>query len=321
MIRSVQCTAPASPLPAPRGSGPGSGHVSWALLRYALRAAPLAALLACGGTVGRAQTQQTSTPLQIAGQPTDQSAPAVLPNDPAAAVSGAASEAPASGLDSAAPTSSRDSDQNQTTTANAVPGSRGRFRQASGSGEDSFRANSGVGNLNGVDPSSTGLNFASDTAIGHQFPVGFNPFGGAGFIHAGFGALPANAAPLVPRGNGPMNGAAGGALNPFGIAPVGLPSLNQLLRGNLAMPLSSSSSAFRFSYQDALRPGGSLSELGRPSGSILFSSSDLGNGIFFSAGTGYGSRTSPDAPSSSSGWTSTPGAKHSGPAVNLKLSF
>jgi hypothetical protein len=286
-----------------------------------LRAAPLAALLACGGTFGGAQTQQTSTRQQIAGQPTDQSARAALPNDPAAEVSSAASGVPANGLDSAAPTFGQDPDQNQTSTANAVPSSRGRFRQASGSGEDSFRPNSGFGNLNGVDPSNVGLNFASGTAIGHPFSGGRNPFGGAGFTHPGFGVRSVNAAPLFPRGNGPMNGAAGGALNPFGIAPVGLPSLNQLLRGNLAMPLSSSSSAFRFSYQNALRPGGSLSELGRPSGSILFRSSDLGNGIFFSAGTGYGSRTSPDAPSSSSGWTNTPGAKHSGPAVNLKLSF
>jgi hypothetical protein len=286
-----------------------------------LRAAPLAALLACGGTLGRAQTQQTSTPRQTAGQPTDQSAAAALPSDPAAAISGAASKVPANGLDSAAPTFGRDSDQNQTTTANAVPGSPVRFRQASGSGEDSFRPNSGFGNLNGVDPSSMGLNFASGTAIGHQFSGGINPFGVAGFTHAGFRARSVNAAPLFPRGNGPMNGATGGALNPFGIAPVALPSLNQLLRGNLAMPLSSSSSAFRFSYQDALRPGGSLSELGRPSGSILFSSSELGNGVFFSAGTGYGIRTTPEGSSNGSGWTNTPGAKHSGPAVNLKLSF
>jgi hypothetical protein len=320
MIRSVQCTVPASPLPAPQGYGPASRQLSRAL-RCALRATPLAVLLASGGTFGRTQTQQTSTPQRTAGQPIGQSAPAALPSDPAAAVSGAAFEVPASGLNSAGPTFGQDSDQNQTTTANAVPGSRGRFRQASRSGENSFRLNSGFGNLNGVEPSSMGLNFTSGTAIGQQSSGGFNPIGGAGFTHAGFGVRSANAAPLFPRSNGPMNGAAGGALSPFGIAPVGLPSLNQLLRGNLAMPLSTSSSAFRFSYQDAPRPGASPSGLGRPSGSILFSSSDLGNGIFFSAGTGYGSRTTPDAPSSSFGLTNTPGAKHSGPAVNLKLSF
>lgn len=117
-----------------------------------------------------------------------------------------------------------------------------------------------------------------------------------------------------------MRGAGGGVLNPFGPAPVTLPSLNQLLHGSFVMPLSSTSSAFRFSYQDALRPGGSLSNLDRPSGSILFTSSDLGNGVFFSAGTGYGTRSTPGAPPTTFG-ISTPGAKHSGSAVNLKLSF
>jgi hypothetical protein len=319
MIRPVQCTVPASPLPAPRGCGRASGQLSWTL-RYALRAAPLAVLLTCGGSLGRAQTQPTSSRQQTAGEPTGQSAPLALPSDPAA-ISGARLEVPARGLNSAAPGVGQDSDQSQTTKANAVAGSRARFWPSSGSGENSFPANSSLGNPNGVAPGSMGLNFTSGTAIGQRFSGGFNPIGGAGFAHAGFGGRSANAAPLFSPGNGSMNRTASGALSPSGIAPVGLPSLNQLLRGNLAMPLSSSSSAFRISYRDALRPGGRPSELGRGSGSILFSSSDLGNGIFFSAGTGYGSRTASEAPSSSFGLTNAPAAKHSGPALNLKLSF
>lgn len=298
MIRSVQSAVPASPLPAPGGCGPASRHLCGAL-RFALRAAPLAVLLTSGGPLGRAQAQQTSTRQQTAGQPTGPSVSEGLPTDPASAVSGAAFEVPASGLNSATPTFGPVSDQNQTTAADAVAGSRGRFRQASGSERNSFPPNSGLGNLNG------------DTARN-----------GAGSTRAGLGVWSANAAPLLALDNGPLINSAGGGFSPIGIAPRGLPSLNQLLRGNLAMPLSSSSRAFRFSYQDALRPGRSPSELGRGSGSILFSSSDLGNGIFFSAGTGYGIRTTPEAPSSSSfGLTNTPGAKHSGPAVNLKLSF
>lgn len=320
MIRPVPCTVPASPLPDLRGCGPASGRLSWAL-RYALRAAPLAVLLTWGGPLGRAQSQPTSTRQQTAGQPTGQSAPRAWPSDPAAAISGARLEVRASGLNAAAPAVGQDSDQSPTTTANAVAGSRGRFQPSSGSGENSFPPNSGVGNPNAVAPGSMGLNFTSGTVNGQPFSGGFNPIGGAGFPHAGFGVRSANAAPRFSPGLGPMNGAAGDALSPSGIAPAGLPSLNQLLRGNLAMPLSSSSSAFLFSYPDALRPGGSPRELGRGSGSILFSSSDLGNGIFFSAGTGYGSRTTPEAPPSSFGLANTPGAKHSGPALNLKLSF
>jgi hypothetical protein len=320
MIRPVQCAVPASPLPVLLGSGPASVRLSWAL-RYALRAAPLAMLLTCGGPLGRAQTQSTSTRQQTAGQTTGQSAPRALPSEPAAAISGARLEVRASGLNSAVPAFGRDSDQSQTTTANAVAGSRGRLQPSSGSGKNSFPPNSGVGNPNDLAPGRMGLNFTSGTVNGQPFSSGFNPIGGAGFAHAGFGVRSANAAPLFSPGSGPMNGAAGGALSPSGIAPAGLPSLNQLLRGNLAMPLSSSSSAFRFSYRDAPRPGGSPREPGRGSGSILFSSSDLGNGIFFSAGTGYGSRTTPEAPSSGFGLTNAPSAKHSGPALNLKLTF
>ena len=303
----------------------GSKRAALRALRFAL----LAALLACAGSLIRIQAQD-QTPQQPAAQVTSQDTPAAaLPNDPAPAPSSAIPEAPASGSNSAAPAFG----QNHAQPTNTARGSRGRFSQASGAGDDSYQPPAGFGNANSMDGSSMGLTpeagiapgIASGITPGRQFSGGYSPFGsssfgGNGFGGAGFGGRSGNAGPLFPAGNGPMRGATGGAWNPFGPAPAALPSLNQLLRGSFAMPLSSSSSAFRFSYQDALRPGGSLNDLARPYGSILFTSSDLGNGVFFSAGTGYGARSTPGAPPATFG-ISTPGAKHSSSAVNLKLSF
>jgi hypothetical protein len=298
----------------------GSKHAALRVIRFAL----LAALLACAGSLVRAQAQDQA-PQQPAAQPasqnTAQDAPAAaLPNDPALAPSSAMPEAPAGGLNSAAPAFGQSQAQDQAQPTNTARGSRGRFRQTSGTGGDSYQPPAGFGDSNSIDGSSMGLTpaagFAPGTAPGRQFSGGFSPFSGTSFGGAGFGGRSGNAAPLFPAGDGPMRG----ALNPFGPAPAALPSLNQLLRGSFAMPLSSSSSAFRFSYQDALRPGGSLSDLDRPSGSVMFTSSDLGNGVFFSAGTGYGTRSTPGAPPTTFG-INTPGAKHSSSAVNLKLSF
>jgi len=114
-----------------------------------------------------------------------------------------------------------------------------------------------------------------------------------------------------------MSSAAGG---PFGSAPPGVPSFNQMMRGSYNMPLNSSTSTFKFSYQDMLRPGGNLGDLARPSASLMFSTSDLGNGMFFSAGTSYGHSIA-GAPAAGLGSNASPEGKHSGPALALKLSF
>jgi hypothetical protein len=131
---------------------------------------------------------------------------------------------------------------------------------------------------------------------------GSNPFGSPATGRSGA------AGPLFPEGG------------TYGAAPSVLPSLNQLMRGSFALPLSSPSSSFRFTYQDALRPNGSFNDLAHPSASAMFSTSDLGNGMFLSAGTTYGSHAGAGAPAASIG-SNNNGQKHSGPSVALKLSF
>jgi hypothetical protein len=137
--------------------------------------------------------------------------------------------------------------------------------------------------------------------------AGSNPFGsisGSGRMGAG--------GPLFPLSDGPQAGA-------FGRSDLTLPSLNQVLRGSYSMPLNSSTSTLKFSYQDVYKPGTSFTDLARPSASAMFSTSDLGNGMFLSAGTSYGSHSMAGAPAASIG--NGTGAKHSGPSVALKLSF
>jgi len=92
------------------------------------------------------------------------------------------------------------------------------------------------------------------------------------------------------------------------------------LRGSFSLPSSTSLGTFRLSYQDALRPGVNFGDLTRPSTGLVFSTSDLGNGVFLSAGTGYGHSTA-GAPAASLGNSTSGEPKHFGPSVALKLSF
>jgi hypothetical protein len=93
------------------------------------------------------------------------------------------------------------------------------------------------------------------------------------------------------------------------------------MRGSLNPPLSSSYGAFRLTYRDMFGPGGNTSDPGRPSGSAMFTTTDLGNGMFLSAGPTSGSRSMAGAPAASIGNSSAGGQKHSGPSVALKLTF
>jgi hypothetical protein len=177
-----------------------------------------------------------------------------------------------------------------------------------------FQPGPNFGNFTGSPGSGMGVNGADGFGAGRQGVGGFNQLGGSG---TGTGGRQGNIAPLFPAGGG----SAGGASAPFGATPFALPSFNQLMRGSFNLPLSSSSSNFRFSYQDALRPGGTSGDLGRPYGSAVFTTSDLGNGMFLSAGTGYGSRSMAGAPAAGLGNGTAGEPKHSGTSVNLKLSF
>jgi hypothetical protein len=114
----------------------------------------------------------------------------------------------------------------------------------------------------------------------------------------------------------PPSSVAGG---PFGVTPQ--PSLNQFIRGRFNLPFSSpSNSPFRFQYSSMLTPSGNLSDLAHPYGSALFTSSDLGNGVFLSAGTynsGHAMAGTPIMPSGNG----TGAPKHSASGVAIKLSF
>lgn len=119
---------------------------------------------------------------------------------------------------------------------------------------------------------------------------------------------------------GSFSGSAGSAFSPFARAPLALPPLNQLMRGNFSLPSGPTFGAFRLAYQDALKPAASFGDLARPNNSLMFSTSDLGNGVFLSAGTGFG-HSAAGAPAATLGSSTSGEVKHSGPSVALKLSF
>jgi hypothetical protein len=138
-----------------------------------------------------------------------------------------------------------------------------------------------------------------------------NPFG------PDFGDQPTGPAPLFSI-RGALNQAplalpslAVPSLAPPSLAPL---SLADLMRGTNA------ASGVGFQRQGALLPGGSFGELPRPSAATLFGTSDLGNGMIFSAGTNFGSHAA-GAPAATLGNSNTGAPKHGGPAVALKLSF
>jgi hypothetical protein len=175
---------------------------------------------------------------------------------------------------------------------------------------DPFQPIPSFGNLGGSPGSGVGFNGAGRLGAGWQGMDGSSPFGGSGI-----GGRQGNRAPLFPTGS--ASASDGG--RQFDASPFALPSLNQLMRESFNLPSGSSSSSFKFSYQDALRPYGTSGDPGRPSASALFSTSDLGNGMVLSAG--YGSHPIGGAAASGLGSGATGNQKHSGPSVNLRLSF
>lgn len=96
--------------------------------------------------------------------------------------------------------------------------------------------------------------------------------------------------------------------------PSALPSLNPMMGGRFNYPLNNAANSFKLSYQDA------AGDLFRPTTSSLFTTTDLGNGVFFSAGTSVG-HSMAGTPAASLGGSASPGSKHSGPSLGLKLSF
>jgi len=152
---------------------------------------------------------------------------------------------------------------------------------------------------------------------GRQAALGSNPFGAVSM-----GGRSDNLGPLFPMSGNLTPGLANGANRLFGATPGAVPSLNQLMRGNLSLPLNASYGSFRLSYRDNLfGPGGSAGVPGRSASSAMFSTSDLGNGMYLSAGSMYGSRPMAGAPAAGLGGIQSGGAKHSGTSLAIKLSF
>jgi len=218
----------------------------------------------------------------------DQAAPPTLPAAPAPAT---ANSNPFVNLSAPVPAFNYGTSTVGQNQPSILFGEKGiRFRPGGSSGMDTFQPTPNFGNFNGSSE--------------------FNPFGGSAIDgrQGSFG-------PPFPASYGPTRIAGG----PFGSAPAAQPSLNQMMRRSFSLPFSSSSSSFHFSYLDTLRPGGTLGDLGHPTAAAMFTTSDLGNGVFLSAGTGYGIRSTAGAPAASLG--NEGGPKHSGTAVNVKLSF
>lgn len=188
---------------------------------------------------------------------------------------------------------------------------------------DPFLSGSNFGKFAGT--AAGGMGFIGDAGAfaidrqgfgaGKLGPGGFNRFASASMV-----GNSDDLAPLFSIGSFKPDRSTG-TDGHFGPASATLPSLNQIMRRSSSLPLNPSLGALRLSYQDTFRPIGNLGDLGLPSASALFSSPDLGNGVFLSAGTGYGMRPAAGAPAAAIGNSTSGGPKHSSPLVNLKLSF
>jgi len=103
--------------------------------------------------------------------------------------------------------------------------------------------------------------------------------------------------------------------------PSASPNFNQMMRAKIALRFSSSIGTFKLGYRDVFVPGayGTGGNFGEGSPGGFFTTTNLGNGVFFSAGTNVGKR--PMAGTPPGGNIGAAGPKPSRPAVALKLSF
>ena len=166
---------------------------------------------------------------------------------------------------------------------------------------DPFQPNLAIGNDSRV--FSAGLEAGSARGFnpGHIGQVGFNPLGG--------------------RGAGDWQGGVSMRDSTILLGPElsSPPSLNQLMRGSWNKPLDASAGTSRLSFRAPLMPGATFGDLAHPPMTGLYSTTDLGNGMFLSAGTSFG-HSNAGAPAAVMG-ANAAGAKHLGPSLGVKLSF
>ena len=185
-----------------------------------------------------------------------------------------------------------------------------------------FAANAPQWSRSMLDPFEPGANFGRFTGSANV-GIGFNGgFGARRLGPGGFNQFGASAT-SGRQGNRPYafqlnddftRSSSGGAMAPFDAAPGTVPSFNQLMRGTVSMPLSSSVGGFRFFYQGRVGSGsnGTGLDFNRMIATGMYSSPDLGNGMHFSAGSNYNGHYLPGTPAV---------MKHNGPSVAIKLQF
>jgi hypothetical protein len=276
--------------------------------KVALRSLPLLiSLLVCAASMVLLQAQ-TSAPSANPGAtaPAAPSSASPAPTVPTAAGSSASPAFPISGFGAAPAAFGQETVQSQYRPADPFGSGSFNPRQGNGSTLDPFQPRTRFASFSGSSGSAMDFSGAGGFGMGRQGSGSFNPIGGSGASRQSN-----SIAPLFP---------AGSAFSPGAAAPLALPSFNQLMRGSFSLPVNSVQGSFRLSYQDAMRPGVNFGDLARPSTSLMFSTTDLGNGMFLSAGTGYGHSTA-GAPAAGLGTSTSGDIKHSGPSVALKLSF
>jgi len=106
--------------------------------------------------------------------------------------------------------------------------------------------------------------------------------------------------------------------NRFGVSPFALPSFGQTARPNTTLAPGAYANGLKFSSKDAFKFGSIFDDTtAHFSSSTMFTNSNLGNGVMFSAGTEFGSHRTVGAPVAGAG----PAAKQGGASVAFKLSF
>jgi len=164
--------------------------------------------------------------------------------------------------------------------------------------------------------------FPAPAANGFQTYKGFQ---GRGSASIGAGRQASSLNGFGDLGQVGILGTAGLGLAGRGSLGAGAtPNFNQMMRASFSLPLSSSIGTFKLTFRDAMGAGGNGpgGGLGQGTAGGMFSTTNLGNGVFFSAGTNIGKGTMAGTPPGGFGSNSgTTGPKASRPAVTLKLSF
>jgi hypothetical protein len=177
-------------------------------------------------------------------------------------------------------------------------------------------------------PSSTGTKsgYAGFVLPQAQFPAlgsinfqSFRSFQGGEIGYLGDGRRPIESGRFGSASLPGSTAISGFGLQVGGAGPNTAPNFNQMMRANAALPFASSAGAFKLTYRNGLIPGINGGNLEQETPGVIFGTTNLGNGVFFSAGTNVGrSSMAGTPPGGNAGAT---GPKPSRPAVALKLSF